>query len=236
MAEKQVKSKERVAKHGEVYTAEREVNAMLDLVKQETVRIDSRFLEPACGTGNFLVEILRRKLAVVTRKYAKSPADWEKYAIVALTSIYGVELLEDNVKECQHRLYQIFDEAYKKNCKKDANEESRQAAKFILSRNILCGNALTLKQVEKQANIDQEPKDSKLPIIFSEWSLVTGNLLQRRDFRLDVMVEGKKESIPLFHTKMANSILEWNDEIKAFMPKPIRTYPPMDYRKVQDAE
>ena len=69
--EKQVKSKQRVADHGEVFTAEREVNAMLDLVKQETERIDSRFLEPACGDGNFLSEILRRKLAVVKRSYGK---------------------------------------------------------------------------------------------------------------------------------------------------------------------
>ena len=78
---KQVKSKQRVADHGEVFTAEREVNAMLDLVKQETERIDSRFLEPACGDGNFLAEILRRKLAVVKANYRRNPADYEKYQI-----------------------------------------------------------------------------------------------------------------------------------------------------------
>ena len=60
--ERQVKSRARVADHGEVFTADREVNAMLDLVKQDTERVDSRFLEPACGDGNFLAEILRRKL------------------------------------------------------------------------------------------------------------------------------------------------------------------------------
>ena len=74
---KQVKSKERVAQHGEVFTNDREVNAMLDLVKQETERIESRFLEPACGDGNFLAEILRRKLEVVTKLYKTNPFDWE---------------------------------------------------------------------------------------------------------------------------------------------------------------
>ena len=101
----QVKSKKRVTDHGEVFTAEREVNAMLDLVKQETERIDSRFLEPACGDGNFLAEILRRKLAVVKRKYRKSPMDYEKNAVLAATSIYGVDILQDNVDACRERMF-----------------------------------------------------------------------------------------------------------------------------------
>lgn len=99
MTTTQTKSKQRVADHGEVFTAEREVNAMLDLVKQETGRIDSRFLEPACGTGNFLAEILRRKLAVVKSRYGKHPDDYERYAVIAVTSIYGVDLLQDNIDE-----------------------------------------------------------------------------------------------------------------------------------------
>ena len=93
----QIKSKERVAAHGEVFTAEREVNAMLDLVKQETERIDSRFLEPACGTGNFLVKILERKLDVVKKKYRRSPLDFERNSVLALSSIYGVDILADNI-------------------------------------------------------------------------------------------------------------------------------------------
>ena len=76
----QVKSKKRVADHGEVFTAEREVNAMLDLVKQETERIDSRFLEPACGDGNFLTEVLKRKLIVVENRYRKSQLEFERYS------------------------------------------------------------------------------------------------------------------------------------------------------------
>src|SRR5512139_4180031 len=103
--EKQVVSKKRVADHGEVYTDKREVNAMLDLVKQETERIESRFLEPACGTGNFLSAILERKLAVVEKRYGKSQLDFERYAVLAISSIYGIDILEDNVRQCRHRLY-----------------------------------------------------------------------------------------------------------------------------------
>ena len=105
----QVKSKKRVADHGEVFTSEREVNAMLDLVKQETERIDSRFLEPACGTGNFLVEILNRKLKIVTDRYKKSQIEFERNAIIAISSIYGVDILQDNAIECRDRLFEIFD-------------------------------------------------------------------------------------------------------------------------------
>lgn len=106
---KQVKSKQRVAEHGEVFTAEREVKAMCDLVADECLRIDSRFLEPACGEGNFLVEILARKLAVVKSKYKKSPYDYERNAILALTSIYGVDILLDNAQSCRERLFRQWD-------------------------------------------------------------------------------------------------------------------------------
>jgi len=99
MNPKQVKCKTRVADHGEVFTHEREVNAMLDLAKQETERIESRFLEPACGSGNFLVEVLRRKLEVVKTRYKKNQLDYERNAVIAISSIYGVDLLEDNIEE-----------------------------------------------------------------------------------------------------------------------------------------
>ena len=104
----QVKSRQRVADHGEVFTAEREVKAMCDLVKQETERIDSRFLEPACGDGNFLAEILARKLAVVKKKYRRSSYDWERNSLLALGSIYGVDILADNAQACRDCLYAIW--------------------------------------------------------------------------------------------------------------------------------
>mgnify|MGYP000267268071 FL=1 len=112
MAEKQVKSRQRVADHGEVFTAEREVRAMCDLVKSETERIESRFLEPACGNGNFLTEVLRRKLAVVKSRYGKNPSDYERYSVLEVTSIYGVDILADNAQECRERLFVLWDEEY----------------------------------------------------------------------------------------------------------------------------
>ncbi|MBO5432305.1 hypothetical protein J5991_09725, partial [Methanocorpusculum sp.] len=144
MAEMQVKSKKRVVDHGEVFTAEREVKAMCDLVKQETERIESRFLEPACGNGNFLAEVLSRKLAVVKKRYGKSCAEYEKYAVLAVSSLYGVDILEDNVTECRERLYAIWDKAYSAVLRDRADTCCRDAVRFILSRNILCGDALTM--------------------------------------------------------------------------------------------
>src|SRR3990167_4589642 len=110
--EKQVVSKKRVTDYGEVYTCKREVNSMLDLVKQETERIESRFLEPACGTGNFLTEILERKLCIVESRYSKSQLEYERNAVLAVSSIYGIDILEDNVVECRKRLFDIFDQKY----------------------------------------------------------------------------------------------------------------------------
>lgn len=185
---KQIKSKQRVADHGEVFTAEREVNAMLDLVKQETERIDSRFLEPACGDGNFLAEILRRKLAVVKTNYRRNPADYEKYAVIAVASIYGIDILQDNVEACRERLFGIWNEEYTANNKKEANDECRDTVRFILSRNILCGNTLTLKQVDSQG------QDTEQPIIFSEWSMVLSSTVKRRDFRLDVLMRENEDA------------------------------------------
>lgn len=178
----QVKSKQRVADHGEVFTAEREVKAMCDLVKQETERIDSRFLEPACGDGNFLAEILTRKLAVVRKKYRKSFIDYEKNSLLAVSSLYGVDILADNVEACRERLYKIWAKQYKSVCKNDCNEDVHKSIRFILERNIVCGNALTLKCVDNSGN------DTTEPIIFSEWAFITGMNLQRSDYTFDELL------------------------------------------------
>lgn len=174
----QIKSKERVAQRGEVFTAEREVNAMLDLVANECLRPDSRFLEPACGDGNFLSAILQRKLAELRRKYKKSPRDYEKLAIVAIGSLYGVDIMNDNVEACRQRLFTIWDEEYTAHCTSDASDEAREAARFIISRNIINGNALTLMCV------DDEGRDTKAPIVFSEWTLIGGTQMQRSDYTM----------------------------------------------------
>ena len=208
----QVKSKKRVTDHGEVFTSEREVNAMLDLVKQETERIDSRFLEPACGNGNFLAEVLRRKLAVVQTKYKKSQLDFERYAIIAISSIYGVDILEDNAQECRERLFKIFDEQYTKLYKNDCKEECRSSVKFLLNRNILWGDAL-----------DFTNPVTKEPIVFSEWSAVNGSMLKRRDYVFKFLVE-KTHQFSMF-----------NDEGNpAAIDEPVKDYPVMHFLKLAD--
>lgn len=182
----QVKSKQRVAEHGEVFTADREVQAMCDLVKQETERIDSRFLEPACGDGNFLAEILKRKLAVVTKKYRRSAYDWERNALLALGSLYGVEILSDNCELCRNRLFEIWNKEYKSVCKKECNVGTRSAARFILLRNIVCGNALTYRCV------DETGADTDTPIVFSEWTFPRNDaFIYRKDYIFDELVNGK---------------------------------------------
>ncbi|MDR0853625.1 MAG: hypothetical protein LBN34_04595 [Clostridiales Family XIII bacterium] len=222
MSKSQTKSKQRVADHGEVFTAEREVNAMLDLVKQETERIDSRFLEPACGDGNFLAEILRRKLAVVKSRYGRNAADYERYAVIAVSSIYGVDILQDNVDDCLNRMFDIFDNEYTTNCKKEANDDTREAVRHILRHNILCGDALTLKQTAGE------------PIIFAEWSAINGNLIKRRDFRLDQMLE---EHTPNLQFDLFGDVGEYEtDSSGDLVLAPIREYPPIHYRRVQQYE
>lgn len=174
----QIKSKERVSQRGEVFTAEREVNAMLDLVANECLRPDSRFLEPACGDGNFLSAILIRKLSELRRKYKKSPRDYEKLSIVAIGSLYGVDIMNDNVEACRERLFSIWDDEYTAHCKGETSEEAREAAKFIIHRNIINGNALTLMCVDTNGN------DTKAPIVFSEWTLINGTQMQRSDYTM----------------------------------------------------
>lgn len=226
MKEKQVKSKQRVADHGEVFTAEREVNAMLDLVKQETENIDSRFLEPACGEGNFLAEVLSRKLVVVKKKYKKSVFDYERKSLLALGSIYGVDILHDNVTVCRDRLYSIWDKEYKAVCKKDCHDDTREAAKFILSRNVVCGNALSLRCV------DGNGQDINEPIVFSKWTLpFDDSRMQRMDYTFDELLNDEAISLEKKKSKEQLSLLDAmqpNDEGK-FLKEYIS-----HYRRLQD--
>lgn len=222
MAE-QVKSRQRVQDHGEVFTNEREVNAMLDMVDDECNRIESRFLEPACGDGNFLAEVLRRKLAVAKRRYGRSVSDYERAAFVAVCSIYGVDIMEDNCEACRERLFGIFYEEYGRVCKKRYNVPLLNAVKFVLNRNVLCGNALSMKMV------DSDQRDTGEPIIFSEWTQVAPGTIKRRDFRLDELLEGTRPQMSLFGSSgSATSEWEYDEELQAYIPLPIREFPPTD--------
>ena len=194
-----VKSKQRVADHGEVFTPKWMVEAMLDLVKAETERIDSRFLEPACGSGNFIVQILRRKLAAVELKYGQSDFERRHYALLALMCIYGVELLADNIAECRANVLEVL-AAY---LDLDEADDAYRAAHYVLSQNLVHGDALTMRT-----------QDGK-PLTFAEWGYLGKGKYQRRDFRLDVLTGSAQAS--------ANGSLFEHHEIFT----PVKTYQPM---------
>lgn len=219
----QIKSKERVSERGEVFTAEREVNAMLDLVANECLRPDSRFLEPACGDGNFLSAILKRKLAELRRKYKKSNRDYEKQAIVAIGSLYGVDIMNDNVLACRERLFAIWDEEYTAHCKGDASDEAREAARFIIGRNIINGNALTLMCV------DEEGKDTSAPIVFSEWTLISGTQMQRSDYTMSDLLTYNDNSVEDGMGNLFALTEDEKEEGRIFLRRYIT-----HYKKVQD--
>jgi len=197
-----VRSKQRMADHGEVFTPTWMVEAMLNLVREESERIDSRFLEPACGSGNFVVQVLRRKLAAVETKFGTSEFERRHYALLGLMSIYGIELLEDNIAECRDNLLQLLanylglEEA----------EDLHRAAVKVLSQNLIHGDALTMR-----TRLDE-------PIVFAEWGYLGKGKFQRRDFRLDVLTQSAafSQEGTLFAELGRHEIFT-----------PTKTYPPM---------
>lgn len=199
-----IKSRKRVADHGEVFTPEWLVDAMLDLVKDETERIDSRFLEPACGSGNFLVRVLQRKLAAVALKYGKSDFERRHFALYALMCIYGIELLADNIAECRANLLEIFAEYLNI----ETSDELYQAASCVLSWNLVHGDALKMLASDGQ------------PISFAEWGYVGKGKFQRRDFRFDIL------------TGMSSHVEQGSlfDKHENFTP--MKTFPPMTVREL----
>jgi hypothetical protein len=226
LTEQQVVSRQRVADHGEVLTGKREVNAMLDLVKAETERIDSLFLEPACGDGNFLTEILQRKLRVVAQKYRKSPLEYERNAVLAVSSIYGIDILPDNVRDCRQRLFEIFDAEYTRLFKAKAKDTCRAAVRFILDLNIIHGNALTLKTE------GDEPR----PIVFSQWKLVSGSKFKRHDYAFhDLTPPDDVHENTLFAEH--RGVVDRDDGGKGFIPVSIKDdYPPTVFWKLANAQ
>lgn len=207
----QIKSKQRVADHGEVFTPAWMVEAMLDLVKDETERIDSRFLEPACGSGNFLVRVLQRKLAAVELKFGKSDFERRHYALLAVMCIYGIELLEDNVAECRANMLEILAD----NLKIEEADDLYRAASYVLSQNIVHGDALKMRTHDDQ------------PITFAEWGYLGRGKFQRRDFRLVDLAESAAYSAP--------GTL-WASASKQDIFKPTRTYPPMTMSELAAAD
>lgn len=197
-----IKSKQRVADHGEVFTPAWMVEAMLDLVKGETERIDSRFLEPACGSGNFLVRILQCKLAAVETKYGKSDFEKRHYALLALMCTYGIELLADNIEECRANLLAILAEYLHL----DEADELYRAASYVLSQNLVHGDALTMRTSNGQA------------IVFAEWGYLGKGKFQRRDFRFDTLTQSSAFSAE-------GSLFAHLGKHEIFTPT--KAYPPM---------
>lgn len=218
-----IKSKKRVADHGEVFTPPWLVEKMLDLVKGETERIDSRFLEPACGSGNFLVPILQRKLAAVEAKYGKSAFEKRQYALLALTCCYGIELLADNIAECRAKMLEPFAQYLGLT----ESDDLYRAAGHVLSLNLVHGDARTMKDADGG------------PMMVVEWSYLGKGKFNRRDFRLAVLTEASgfnkrwaapdsEQPVSLFHEPRPAFHQRGRDPI--FIP--IRSYPPMTVREL----
>lgn len=207
--ERLVKSAERVRDHGEVFTPAWLVEGMLDLVKDESERIDSRFLEPACGSGNFLIPVLRRKLATVQARYAKSSFERRHQGLLGLMCVYGIELLADNARECRERLVQTFDEFVSTDGENELNRWHR-AAEAVVQANVLQGDALAMTDV------------SGAPIAFPEWGYLGKGRYQRRDFRFDTM------------TRMSSFGADtlFGDLGKHDIFSPTETYPPMTVEEI----
>jgi hypothetical protein len=202
-----IKSKKRVADHGEVFTPAWMVEAMLDLVKGETERIDSRFLESACGSGNFLVRVLQRKLTAVELKYGTSDFEKRHYALLALMCSYGIELLADNIAECRANMLDIFADYLDL----DESDDLYRAAFYVLSQNLIHGDALKMRTSDDQA------------ITFAEWGYLGKGKFQRRDFRLDTLsqMSALSEEGSLFAHLGKHEIF-----------KPTKTYPPMSVSEI----
>lgn len=200
-----IKSKKRVADHGEVFTPEWMVDAMLDLVKEESERIDSRFLEPACGSGNFLVKVLKRKLCAVELKFGKSEFEKRQYALLALMCAYGIELLEDNIIECRANMLEVLADYLRI----DESDDLYGASSHVLSLNLIQGDALSMKGYDGA------------PITFSEWGYLGKGKFQRRDFRLDVLTGSSAFSAE-------GTLFSHLGKHEIFTPT--KTYPPMTVR------
>jgi len=205
-----IKSKKRVADHGEVFTPLWLVEAMLNLVKDETERIDSRFLEPACGSGNFLGRILQRKLAAVELKFGKSDFEKQHYALLALMCMYGIELLVDNVAECGANMLDILAEYLNI----EELDDLYRAASYVLSQNLVHGDALTMRTHDGQ------------PITFAEWGYLGKGKFQRRDFRFDVLTGSSAFSAE-------GSLFAHLGKHQIFTPT--KTYPPMTMSELATA-
>ena len=203
---------------------------MLDLVRDESFRLDSRFLEPACGDGNFLIEILRRKLSLIEN--LKSQTEWEFKSLIAVGSCYGIELLPDNAEACRHRLEEfVLADCYMNFIRTDYRSSGtpcrsynsydsypdssyRKSLQYMLRKNIVCGDALTYRTADNK------------PITFCEWTPIAGSMqFSRRDFQFDFLVNQTHQY----------SLFDEQGEAQSF-DEPVRSYPPAHYTQLYKSQ
>lgn len=219
-----VLSRHNVTHFGEVFTPPNLVNDMLDLVAHECERIDSRFLEPACGNGNFLAEVLRRRLTAVDKKRRRAITLWEQDALLGLACLYGIELLYDNVNACRQRLLKIFENAYRGRFGSRYRQATVNAAGIIVRSNILQGNALAMTTVG-------DPGFSTHPLLFTEWSLLSGGFLKRRHFEFRKLVGAADGTVGELFDNSTYAI-DADHGRTVFIEKPIRDLPLIHYLKL----
>jgi hypothetical protein len=208
-----VKSKQRTVDFGEVNTSKAIVERMLDLIQEECIKLDSRFLEPACGDGNFLCEILKRKLTVILQQY-KQQKEFEKFSLLACTTLYGIDLLFDNIDIARDRLYKIFEDFYK-NKFQNVDTAILKSFKKILSKNIIQGDALSFKCGKKLEQV----------IVLTEWSLID-NSFKRRDFKYSDFISYSPIEGPNLFSDLGD---------KAFIPRPVKEYPLIKYYEIYES-
>jgi len=209
----QIKSKERVSDFGEVNTSDTTADLMLDLADHQAKRVDSRYLEPACGDGVFLEKIILRKLSAI-KNLNKNQYEYEKMLVVLTGSVYGVEILEDNVKTAKENLYKLINKEYTKYFTNSINKNILKSVQFILDKNIIHGDALTLLNVTTDD-----------PIVFCEWSIVM-NKLKRKDFTFDRLLSYEPFGKDTLFSDLGDNV---------YIPEPNKDYDLVSFDKAYQA-
>jgi len=222
-----IHTRQRVIDHGEVFTPPALVNDMLSLVAHECERVDSRFLEPACGNGNFLAEVLRRRLAMVDRRH-KARTQWEPNALLGLACLYGIELLWDNVSECRERLFTLFKDHYTARYGAHAKRECLAAARYIVGCNILNGDALKMTTMGDRAIPAR-------PLVFTQWSLLPGGKFTRRRYEYHDLTQPPPASLSgLFLSSTARPTDEEGKPV--YIPLKVADRSPVHYLQLGQCE
>ncbi len=202
-----MRTRKRVADHGEVFTPKWLVSDMVDLVGDEAERVDSRFLEPACGSGNFLVEVLERRLSAVRRTHPRSQFERSQASLLGLMCLYGIELLPDNVAECRTNLLQVFATALHLS----TDDELARAARAVLEVNIVQGDALAMTDANGH------------PLVLPEWAYLGRGRFQRRDFAYRELTQ---------RSLSAGTLFDVFDDDALFAPE--RTWPVLKVSDIAD--